>query len=191
MTINKDAIYADVLRRIREDIGDPADIVGGCCLPFTTHGAVAIYEATGLDPMLQAGSAHFRYIPRELDDGKIATTFSYQWEPNHPLSVQRIAAGQLPEIHCWLAIRETREIIDFSTAYIAREAARCGLHWRAAKLPPYIWSKELPDGVCYFPELAACRFITRFIQEKLLLCQNQKQSRPPINKSLTYGAARS
>lgn len=181
MTINKDAIYARVLQLLDRDWDvDPETLDGGACLPFTVCGMIALYELTGIKPMLQAGSAHFRFIPRELDDGFSHTTFSYQWEPKHPLSVARIAKGQLPEIHCWLAIKETREIVDFSTAYIEHHAAQCGHRWIAPPLPKYLWSTKLPDGMLYLPDLAACHFVKRFIEEKV--CRKLKQNYQPISK---------
>lgn len=172
-TFDKNAIYKRVLAQVCADIGNPALIPGGCCLPFATHGAYVINQETGLTPILQAGSADFRYIHPKYDDGQINTHFSYHWDPEHPATMEAVTLGKMPEVHCWLAIRETREIVDFSTGFIERQALRRGLLWQNDPLPDFVWFKEgeQPPGLRYLPDIDAIQFILAFLTKKVELCR--------------------
>lgn len=166
--IDKDAIYKRVLAMTQEDTPPDTFNTGRCCLPFMVNGIIAIMEMTGLTPIPQAGSASFRFIPEEVQPLTGHTHFEYQWDPEHPLSKAAIRDGKLPEIHCWIAIRETQEIVDFSTGFVHVAAATAGLIWQMPPPPPYIWRRagDPYPGTCYKPELAAIRFIMKFLQEK-------------------------
>jgi hypothetical protein len=122
------------------------------------------------EPSRKAGSASWRFLPPHLDDGIQATHFTNQWSPTEPQSRERIRAGQLPEIHCWLAIPSTREIVDFSTGYIHHAARASGLEWKADPLPPYIWCREGDPhpGTVYMPCLEAIEFVLNFLREKAI-----------------------
>ena len=142
----------------------------GSCFYATATALVYLREA-GLPVVLQAGSMSWPIIRREQDDGKRDTHFSYMWEiedtipdPVRPFLV----TGHIPEVHCWLGIPETHELIDFSMPEM-RKHARNELGEDAAGMvvPDYLWSNKLPDWVFYEPFRKATE-LAYVIVEKIL-----------------------
>jgi hypothetical protein len=78
-----------------------------------------------------------------------------------------MALGQLPEMHCWVGILDTQEIVDFSTRHLVAAALDRCLFWTAAEPPRYLWCKAnaLPDWVVYTPNREAsiysCDMLTK------------------------------
>lgn len=66
--------------------------------------------------------------------------------------------GLLPEVHCWVEIPATREIVDLTTRYLVFRAARAGIKWTAPEPPPFVWTAELPDDAVYTPDQLATTF---------------------------------
>jgi len=160
----KDQIYATVYRLVSEDMGFDGIRLGRACYPFMMHGA-DVLKSFGIPVIYQAGTASFRAVPESEDDGVMHTHHTFKFSPNEPSSRAQIEQGLLPEIHCWLARRDTREIIDFSTGFVHLSSR---IPWRMPPLPKYIWQKEGDPypGACYFAEAEAIRFILNFIQQK-------------------------
>ncbi len=117
----------------------------GACL-YYAHAAASILWAAGLRPVIQAGTMQWPIVRREDDDGRTHTHYGYHWQPDHPASVARRAAGGLPELHAWVALPDAGEILDFSTRDFKRLALMAGLRWTAADPPDYLW--------CHVEELA-------------------------------------
>lgn len=163
----KDAIYWRVHEAVLNDSGREKMLTGRACLNWMVHGAIAL-GAFGIRSIAQAGTAHFRFLPAHLDDGVCDTHHGFEWSPYTPQSMAKIAEGQLPEIHCWLAIPETREIVDFSTGYIHHG---CPHPWQADPLSRYLWRREGDShpGCVYRPHPEAILFLLNFMRKKALL----------------------
>lgn len=163
----KDTIYWLVQRAVMADAGPDKVMTGRACLPWMVHGAIVLGQF-GIRSIPQAGSAWFRFLPAHLDDGVCDTHHAFEWSPRTPQSMQQIARGQLPEIHCWLALPDSREIIDFSTGYIHHG---CPHPWQADPLPRYVWLPEGEGhpGCLYKPEMEAIKFLINFMKAKALL----------------------
>lgn len=113
----------------------------------------ALHDA-GLNPTLQAGTLNWPITPPHLDDGVSPTHFSYEFEPEHPLSLLAMATGNLPEMHVWVKLQDTGETIDFTTRFLKEQFSQmtCGLKWRTPEPPNTLWSKKLPLNVLYRPD---------------------------------------
>lgn len=144
----------------------------GACLIYAEHTQDVVQDITGLRTIIQAGSASWPRIKPEEDDGVSPTHFSYVWTDPPTTAAMRdiifcaVTSGHLPEMHCWAAIPETGEIIDFTTKFQKEQCEkRAHLSWTAPEPPEYIWSHmhSLPDGVLYQPTFTACKFAHHMI----------------------------
>lgn len=153
----KDFIVADVHNRLSRWIG--TDHLDGACLFWAGFARGYLNAHYNVGAELVAGTMSWRAVAEEDDDGRSPTHFSYVWEPDHPLSQAALERGLLPEMHVWVTIPATGEIIDLSTRYFANRATRfMGIRWTAPKPPPYLWSATLPEGVLYAPDPLATVF---------------------------------
>lgn len=68
----------------------------------------------GWTPCSRRGTAGWRIVPEELDDGECDTHFSYVFEPENRMGIAaKLAQGILPEMHCWAVVRgEVPEVVD-------------------------------------------------------------------------------
>ena len=72
----------------------------------------------------------WKMVPPELDDGINPTHFSFLWSPGSPESRASVAAGHLPEMHVWVGLPDSGELVDFSTGAFRKLAQeRFGLRW--------------------------------------------------------------
>ncbi len=145
------------------------------------HAACVYWTATvlrvaaryGVPLILQAGTAYWRRVPPELDDGLVSTHFGYEWQGLEAPAVRaRLAAGVLPELHVWAAHAKRLEIVDLTTRYQAQQCVeRTGAEWLEKPLPPYVWctGSALPAGTVYRPAEDATRYaLSVMIKEGLL-----------------------
>lgn len=184
-TAQKDRIYQQVLVGVKESVRyhghnpeDPREI-SGRCMDFAIYGLKTIHEFPGAPKALPlAGSATWPRLPAE-EMPEDNAMFSYFWQTDHPqtkLAMQGIFLDQegrpgsiaLPEIHIWLGIPETREIIDFTTGYLPLACKQTtGMDWPGPKPPLYFWGRELPDNWEYRSTREATLFATKHILESL------------------------
>lgn len=132
---------------------------GGCLY----LASAVVYEASkvGLRLVLQAGSAHWRRITSELDDGVVATHFGYTWDPESDASKASMASGHLPEMHCWAADPRRMEIIDLTVGLLPQACEGLGnMPWLAAQPPAHLWRhvERLPGGWVYRVDPVATKF---------------------------------
>jgi len=163
---DKEMIYRAVSLQLNEWYGEELKHKGACL--YWMQLTLIALRRLGLRALPQAGTMHWRFVPPEMDDGKCAMWFGYEWSPENDLSKFAIQHGLVPEIHCWIGLPDTNEIVDFSTRYVQEQAEREGYRWLAPVPPDYIWCQadQLPDGVFYKPEIDAINFTLRFIAEK-------------------------
>ena len=122
-------IIAEIERRIARLEQRP-----GLCLYYAHHTAAVLCQH-GLSAVIQAGSLQWPRVRRGEDDGQIDTHFAYMWTPTSPESALSVALGNLPEIHVWVGILNSQEIVDFTTRHLRSAAEARGMVWTAAQRP--------------------------------------------------------
>lgn len=159
----RDAIYQQTLAAVRRDQPD----LTAQCLEFAWHGYQIIKAYAGAPrTIIQAGSASWPRLA--VDDGVSPTHFSYEWNADAPVTRMFLSgliplvprndghmSASLPEMHVWLAVPESEEIIDFTTGlWPAACLSTIGHEWLAPRPPEYLWTfgSRLPAGVRYVPD---------------------------------------
>ncbi len=133
------------------------DRQGGMCV-YANGVAMHLLREAGVPVVPQGGSLHWPIIKPEQDDGVRDTHFSYQWdyEQNQTPAIAMLVAGKVPEVHCWLGIVDTQEVLDFSLYGLKRHASlNLGDQAAGMEVPDYLWQHELPWGVHYKAEYNA------------------------------------
>lgn len=122
----------------------------------------------GYDAYYQAGTAKWKMIPKEEDDGVSPTHFGYEFIPQE--AVSKFAMGILPELHCWVVVKREdgeAEFIDLSTKDQMEQARRLiGAVWSDnCPLPEYVWSDidGLPEGCQYKADQVAMGMVFRML----------------------------
>lgn len=158
-TTQKDAIHQRVLKRIEKWYGHTGQN-GMACLYLMHCGLVELSVFTKERCLPAAGTAHFQMQP---DDGKLSH-FSFVWngDPNAEMRRQAALTGDqvsLPEMHCWIYLPDTKEVVDFSTGHVPALAKAMGFEWKATPPPPYIWAQpqSLWPRAIYLPNREATR----------------------------------
>ena len=145
--------------------GEGACLYEACCLQV-------VLGRAGLGTMIQAGTAQWPLLREEDDDGVAPNAFAYEWQGlGDRLTRDRVAAGLLPELHCWLAHRDPSTIIDTTTGTWPARAGLAGLDWTAAAPPDFLWGETEAlfaearyGGVTYAADLDACEVAGGFAQ---------------------------
>ena len=122
-----------------------------------------ILKGMGIKSAIQAGTAHFRinHPDRDNDEGQ-PNAFSYTYHENEAMG--HLFKGEFPEMHCWLYIPETEEIVDTTTGFQPAQMKKMiGREWDAEILPPeHLWItvQELMDDplsrFTYIADKGAC-----------------------------------
>lgn len=154
-----DARKAELVQTVRElfplciDPGDPVPLM---CAQWAYLTGLVL-QANGIPTRLMAGSAAWRRIRPEEDDGKILSHYSYVWDIRAAAFV--IAMGVPPELHCWVETCDG-ETVDLTTRYLPQNCFFIGeLDWTAPPPPDYLWARALPQGWHYWPDPDALAFI--------------------------------
>lgn len=166
--IVKDSIVHEVRERVRID----HDKQEAACLDYALQTIIVLAEY-GLNGKVQAGTVMWPRLRPEQDDGVSNTHFSYVWE-NDPSVKQKLVTtlmmGKLPEIHVWVALPETEEVLDFTTCFQREQCQKLtGMDWPGDELPDYIWGtvNEFPLGTQYIAHKEAIGFLITLAQAKL------------------------
>lgn len=153
----RDAVMAEVRDNVAawlDENDDGTMDVSASCL----HHGVFTVEALkrrGYNAFLQAGSAQFRMVAPERDDGISATHLGYMFDLANAIPV--LQRGMMPEMHVWVGL-EPRTLIDLTTAYQPVQARRLlgRSDWTAPLPPPFVWG-EPPPTTRYRPSRHAVR----------------------------------
>lgn len=147
----------------------------GACL--FTAGALIICAARnphfkGRRLILQAGTCSWPRLTPEQDDGLPTTPshFTYQWEGLTARTMNRLAQGLLPEMHCWVGDPQRQELIDpLSGQFPAQCRALIGRDWPGIQPPDFFWGgpADLPDRVCYEPDGVATQIAAQLLTQAL------------------------
>ena len=144
-------------RKIRNKKYGVCSSTAGVCL----YDALSVIEAAKKHKVrlvLQGGTAFWRRMSPDQDDGFSPTHFGYQWDPRSPLSEMAVAQGNLPEMHVWAGDPATQEVVDIATLdFPTRAQDLIGYPWLDVKPPGFFWGTgdELPDGAFYEPNREA------------------------------------
>lgn len=155
----------------------------GLCMYCSFVGGL-FFRHMGLDVSPIAGSASFRVLKREDDDGKRSTHLSFVFGEDRASRIKRaicIANGILPEMHVWLSLRfgneenEKYETVDFSTRGLRdtwnefKSSGQPGIgDWTAGDPPKFVWDNiennvsmfsPRDDYAIYTTNHAACMFV--------------------------------
>lgn len=139
------------------------------CLYHAFTSLLALWSAGYRDYILQGGTAQWLRMDAEHDDGEGPNLFGYVFEPDSPITMARLAAGLLPEMHVWLVDPHARVICDPSSwAFPAACRRLQGLDWRAPRPPDILWA-EYDRGIRarYVADPLACHVVEVFARRLL------------------------
>jgi len=157
----KDAIHQRVIGRMRRWYGENKTTSGMACL-YWMHAGLATLMQHGIVGRPAAGTAWWEYDPGD----PVMTHWGCEWggDPNDELKRKVIlepGSYALPEMHCWIWLPSTGEVIDFTTGYVPTIAKTMGYEWRphVKPPPPYIWARpeSLYPRAVYLPSGDATR----------------------------------
>lgn len=159
-------------RRIGLDLMPPEcreDPTGGC-LFFGLGFVLASTRLLGPGFQLQAGSASFKRVPNELDDGVSPDYFSYKFDPGQ--AVKAFVMRELPEMHVWCGNPKTRELVDVTTGYQKDQCEKLtGMDWLMPDPPPFVWdftfNLERQRDLVYQPDIQAIQIAWSMSQRVL------------------------
>lgn len=153
----KSELVERIRRRAENENDLLADSAGACVL--LAHHTMEVLIEEGFRPLIQAGTMCWPRVTEEQDDGVSSTHFSYVWEPDHLQSQAQIAAGRLPEMHVWVGLIETGEVVDLTTRDFPRAHRNLLAEPWLGPLPPdYLWCRQLPEWVVYTPNAQATAY---------------------------------
>ena len=131
----------------------------------------------------QAGTMCWPRIHMAQDDGYSPTHWSYVWSPAEAASIAAVLGGNLPEMHIWAAIPETKELIDINTRHFPKACKETlDLDWPGPAPPDYLWIDSedgLPEHTIYQPSERATRLAVGYMTENaipLLMKGNPRES---------------
>lgn len=100
-------------------------------------------KAYGLNALFEAGTASWRMVPPEKDDGVGPTHFTHLF--NEKSALVASALGVFPEVHCWVVLPrdtyETSEVIDFTVGILPQKIHSHGFKWLMPDPPKYLWAE--------------------------------------------------
>lgn len=190
------AVLVREARDLARETWGPPVLGGRCALVSLALMAVAFYRYSRR-LTLQAGTLQWRFRLPENDDGRGPTHFTYLYNPEHPLSAERLRQGALPEIHVWLGDVERQELVDPTTGDLPEHARRfIGVAWETRRPPDFLWAPiaEVPDDASYQPSEEATKTAGRILlgqpMEELMVVvrrrgwHKQPKGLPPVLAAL-------
>ena len=180
MTINRDHVRQTAIALVAQRF--PHVPAHRACL-YLSLATCVLLDGHGVRAVPQAGSASWPMAPADApDDGVSATHYSYVYTPgSQPYGNDTPDLMNLPEVHCWAAVPETQEIIDFTTCHLPQlcEEGGVGDQWANGTPDPYIWedARKLRDRrILYAPHPEACEMVLALIHN-LINTANEEATR--------------
>ena len=153
------------IRELAQELAPSGFKMAGGCVYLAAAG-ILVLRNHGIEALPQAGDMSWPIVWPKDDNGRGPTHFSYVWEPRSLISITAMRMGKLPEVHAWLGIPKTREIVDLSTRFLVEQCTdTAGLEWKTDPPPDYLWADQLPDGVYYRPVKDATMMVAGMIKE--------------------------
>jgi len=150
----KDELVESVRQRVANENEVLVDHSGGCV--YYAHYTMEVLAEAGLRPCIQGGTMCWPRVTEEQDDGVSSTHFSYVWEPNHKNSRFAAVFGRLPELHVWVGLPDTQELVDLTVRNFPKACLQVlGEPWLGPHPPDYLWQSEPPERVVYEANEAA------------------------------------
>lgn len=146
-----------------------SEVMAQACL-YHAMAMCAVLREAGYDAIPQAGDAGWQRIPDEDDDGICDTAFGYEWHDDEAEPLWR--QGLMPEMHCWVAIPDTKEIIDITTRYWPQACqAIMGKGWPGPKPPDFLWTDDPQQYKCHYrAKINACRCMMTMVNRVVGRC---------------------
>src|SRR5262245_5809812 len=110
-------IKAQLVRAARKLMAErhpDVPIRSGCL--YAAGAMIDVLRQCKVRACLQAGSASWVRITSEQDDGKCNNAFGYGFHSENSLTVAALLERRLPEMHVWVGVPSSQEIIDITTA---------------------------------------------------------------------------
>jgi hypothetical protein len=157
----KDGLHRATTIRMRQWYGVEKATSGMACLYWMHAGLVTLMQY-GIIGRPAAGTAWWEYNPSDPQ----MTHFGCEWGGNMNDELVRHAVLEpgsysLPEMHCWIWLPSTGEVVDFTTEHVPEAAKRLGFEWKPTVKPPppYIWARpeSLYPRAVYLPSRDATR----------------------------------
>lgn len=133
------------------------------CIPWMLS-VLRVLHAMGIRGIPQAGSACWRFRSDESAGEVDATHFAYTFIPQE--AMMRLMNNGLPEIHAWVGIPDSQEIIDMTTGFQSIQAKQMhGFDWAPdCALPDALFAvcpDELPFECLYVPRRDATSLVSQ------------------------------
>lgn len=152
----------------------PVILDGSSCLYFMELG-LTVLERSGIRCIPACGTARFQ-MRKYVEGEDKPTHLSFEW--NTPSGgeygeakaapISRTATA-LPEMHCFIFLPDTQEIVDFSTRSIPRFAERIGFKFEPEFVPPtYYWEHPavLHPVAMYIPNVDATKLAIKILKQQ-------------------------
>lgn len=161
MYVDKDHHVTAIRRLVRNNaFGIPLE---RGCLVWAAFTCAYLRQRLGLKAIVQAGSSSWpRLRLPEEDDGVVNTHYSYVYTPGSAL--EAVAKGELPEVHVWVGVPSSGEIVDLTARYLPGLCRATGMAWTADE-PDYLWDSRLPPHVRYEPSEEATVLALHFMRQ--------------------------
>jgi hypothetical protein len=117
------------------------------CVMWAYFTAKAMTRMGLRSSQIQAGTAYWTSVPKELDDGVVPNIFGYEYTPG-PSNFLTYTLGLMPEMHCWVGCVDPPLIVDLTPTYFKKNAEEAGYVWKAPDPPSYLWC-DLRDEPVY------------------------------------------
>lgn len=173
--IDKAGLVDRILARAAAGKPDNVELRGACLYMAAATVEVLGAELLGYRPVLQAGSASWRRLRDDQDDGKPTTYthFSYVFDPTSPETVNRYLKGLLPEMHCWVGLlpldNSEPELVDVTGKFLVDQCRGIsGMDWPGDQPPPFYWfpgSEAWKYKVHYEPSRVAIALAYEFLDK--------------------------
>ena len=147
---NRNTVIEDI-RCLMADKFAGDDMTAACL--FWAKATCLRLEQAGHRAVIQAGSAYWKRVPPELDDGVVSTEYGYRWDVDDPTNMVSLMEGGMPEMHCWAALPDRNQIIDLTTGF---QVERCrnllAMDWPAEHPPDWLWinSQDAAKKGCFY-----------------------------------------
>lgn len=128
----------------------------GACFYYMIS-TLIVLEDYGFRVTPMAGSAYYK----QTKDGK---SYGYEWSPDTERSRLALEQGGLPEIHCFVGLIDSEEIVDVSVRHVKTLAKSAGFPFEdGIELPDFVWGDPTTENCCYLAVPAATIFVVSLL----------------------------
>ena len=159
------AMIADAWAWKNRNFPGSMDSTGDCLV--SALAIIGAGQRQGRRFVLQAGSAFWRRMREEDDDGFSPFQFGYEWEPDSKTTRARIAMNALPEIHVWAGDPIHQDLIDMTAGKFPAQCQKLlNESWKAELPPDVLWGRP-PENAIYRADMGATQVAAMFANRLL------------------------